>query len=57
MAGGDFNGDGFSDLAIGASGRAFGSQIGAGAVVALDGGPSGLSSSGSQFWSQDTAGI
>ena len=50
---GDFNGDGFGDLAIGAPGE----NDGAGAVHVLYGSATGLSTTGSQFWSQDSAGI
>ena len=50
---GDFNGDGFSDLAIGAPGE----DGGAGAVHVLSGSATGLSSAGSQFWTQNSAGI
>ena len=43
---GDFDGDGFADLAIGVPGEAVGSQIEAGAVVVLRGSGSGLRSAG-----------
>ena len=49
---GDFNGDGFGDLAIGT--RENGSQ---GAVHVLRGSATGLGTAGSQFWSQDSIGI
>jgi hypothetical protein len=38
----DFNGDGFDDLAVGASGEAVGAQVSAGAVNVLYGSPDGL---------------
>ncbi len=53
MAAGDLNGDGRADLAIGAKGE----DGGAGAVHVLLGSPSGLVSTGSQFWNQSSAGI
>ncbi len=54
---GDFDGDGIDDLAIGASGEAIGARGAAGAVNVLYGSAGGLSSTGNQFWSQDSAGI
>lgn len=54
---GDFNNDGYPDLAIGAPGESIGDLTGAGVVHALYGGASGLGSEGSQVWSQDTPGI
>lgn len=50
---GDFNGDGFTDLAIGAPGE----NNGQGAVHVLLGSAGGLTAAGSQFWSQNSAGI
>jgi hypothetical protein len=49
---GDFNGDGFGDLAVGV--RENNVQ---GAVHVLPGSASGVGTAGSQFWSQDSAGI
>jgi len=57
LASGDFNGDGFADLAIGASGESVGSLTGAGAVSVLYGSASGLSATGSQVWDQNSAGV
>jgi disulfide bond formation protein DsbB len=54
---GDFNGDGFADLAIGVPGEDVGSAADAGAVNVLYGSASGLSSAGSEFWTQDSPGI
>ena len=54
---GDFNGDGFSDLAIGAPGEGIGAAGGAGAVHVIYGTAGGLASTGSQQWTQDSAGI
>jgi hypothetical protein len=53
---GDFNGDGFSDLAIGALGDRVGTKF-AGAVNVLYGSADGLSSDGNQLWTQDGAGV
>ncbi len=50
---GDFNGDGFGDLAVAAPGE----NAAAGAVHVLPGSASGLSSTGSQFFTQNTGGI
>ncbi|MFY2556007.1 M12 family metallopeptidase [Corallococcus terminator] len=57
LAAGDFNGDGRSELAIGAPGQMVGFMAGAGAVTVLRGGASGLHSTGAIAWSQDSAGI
>jgi hypothetical protein len=47
LAAGDFNGDGFADLAIGASYEDLGSQASAGVVAVLFGSASGLTATGS----------
>ena len=57
VAVGDFNGDGFSDLAVGVPFEGVGSVANAGAVNILYGSGSGLTSSGNQFWGQDSAGV
>jgi hypothetical protein len=54
LAAGDFNNDGFADLAIGIPGEDLATITDAGAVTVLYGSASGLSASGSQFFSQDT---
>jgi FG-GAP repeat len=54
---GDFNNDGFADLAVGAPGESVGGIIGAGAVNVLYGGAAGLTGSGSQLFTQDTPGV
>ena len=54
---GDFNHDGFADLAVGAPGENPGSANGAGAVDVLHGSPTGLSASGDQVLSQGAGGI
>ncbi|TAH34599.1 MAG: hypothetical protein EYC70_16845 [Planctomycetota bacterium] len=53
---GDFNGDGFDDLAIGAPGEGIGSATAAGAVEVRLGSAAGLGSTG-QFWHQSMAGV
>lgn len=57
LAAGDFDGDGFDDLAAGAPGEGLGSIDDVGIVIVMFGGPSGLTERGSQVWSQDTIGI
>ncbi|WP_327594109.1 hypothetical protein [Streptomyces chartreusis] len=50
---GDVNGDGYADLAVGASGE----NSGAGSVTVLYGSASGLRTSGVQSFTQNTAGV
>ena len=59
LAAGDFNNDGFEDLAIGVPGESFGiiRDRRAGAVNVIYGGPAGLAAPGNQFWHQDSDGI
>jgi hypothetical protein len=57
LAPGDFNDDGFADLAIGASGESVGSVLNAGAVNVLYGGAAGLTGSGSQLFTQNSSGV
>jgi hypothetical protein len=57
IATGDFDGDGFADLAIGVPGEAVSGHTGAGAVETIYGSAGGLQSDGNQLWSQDSAGI
>jgi len=57
IAHGDFNGDGFADLAIGAPEEQIGSSAEAGGVHVLYGGSGGLTAAGSQFWEQGTSGL
>ena len=52
---GDFNGDGFSDLAIGVPGE--GPLEEEGAVQVLYGSPTGLRAKGNQLWRQDSSGV
>jgi len=54
---GDFNGDGFADLAVGVSWEDVDSAQEAGAINVIYGSASGLASSGNQLWTQDSPGI
>jgi hypothetical protein len=54
---GDFDMDGFEDLAVAVPGESIGTADNAGAVNVLYGTGTGLSASGDQFWHQDAAGI
>lgn len=61
---GDFNGDGYSDLAIGATGETVGTGVSARGVAILYGSSTGLSAfevdgtgRPDQFWTQDSAGV
>lgn len=54
---GDFDGDGFADLAVGVPNEEISSLKGAGAVNVLYGGPSGLTPNGDQIWHQRQAGV
>jgi hypothetical protein len=57
LAAGDFNGDGFGDLAIGIRFEDVGTIADAGAVNVLYGSPAGLTAVGSELWNQDASGI
>jgi hypothetical protein len=57
LAAGDFDGDGYDDLAVGVSGEDVGSVESAGAVNVIYGSASGLTASGNQFWHQNSSGI
>jgi len=57
LAAGDFNGDGFHDLAIGVPGEDIGKATDTGMVVVLYGSVLGLRGTGSQAFHQDTPGI
>lgn len=54
---GDFNGDGYADLAFGCPGEDAPSVSSSGAVMVIYGSSLGLRSAGSQFWSQNSPGI
>ena len=58
LATGDFNKDGFSDLAIGVPSEGIGNNIPqAGAVNVIYGSSSGLTTTGNQIWTQDSPNI
>jgi predicted metal-binding protein len=62
LASGDFNGDGFADLAVGAYGEDVGSIVDAGAVNVIYGSAAGLQATGTggpddQYWTQDSPGL
>jgi hypothetical protein len=52
LAAGDFNNDGFADLAAGAPFESVGGALGAGAVSVLYGSPAGLTASGGRLFTQ-----
>jgi hypothetical protein len=57
LAAGDFNDDDVTDLAIGAPGESVGTVPSAGSVQILYGSPGGLSTVGSQLFTQDSPGV
>jgi FG-GAP repeat len=57
LAVGDFDGDGFADLAVGVSLEDVGAVVDAGAVNVLYGTAGGLSGGGSQLFTQDSPGV
>jgi hypothetical protein len=57
LATGDFNQDGFADLAIGVPDEDVGTIQGGGAVNVLYGTPTGLTGTGSQIFTQDSPGV
>ena len=57
LTAGDFNGDGYQDLAIGVPYETVGGAANAGTVYVLYGGPTGLRGSGSQVWRQENSGV
>jgi hypothetical protein len=54
---GDFDGDGYGDLAVGVPGEDVDSNTDAGAVNVIYGGPHGLSAAGNQLWQQNSHAI
>ncbi|OPF81095.1 esterase [Streptomyces antioxidans] len=57
LSSGDVNGDGYADIAVGIPYEALDSVKEAGSVVQLYGGRGGLSGTGAQAFTQDTAGV
>ncbi len=57
VAAGDFNGDGFRDLAIGAPFEQLGTSLEAGTVHVLYGSLTGIGAAGSQVWNQTVAAL
>jgi FKBP-type peptidyl-prolyl cis-trans isomerase len=57
LVAGDFNGDGFRDLAVGAPGQTVGGQANAGAVSVIYGQAGGLAAARNQFWTADSNGV
>ncbi|GAA3774710.1 FG-GAP-like repeat-containing protein [Streptomyces phyllanthi] len=57
LAAGDVNGDGYADIAVGASYESIGSARRAGTVTVLRGSASGLTGSGAKSFSQNTSGV
>jgi hypothetical protein len=57
LASGDFDGDGYDDLAVGAKGEYIGDIPDAGMVNVIYGTSEGLASSGNQIWHQDITDI
>ena len=57
QASGDFNGDGYGDLAVGVPEENLAGAGNAGAVNVIYGSSAGLDAAGNQFWSQDSPGI
>jgi hypothetical protein len=57
LSAGDYNGDGFDDLAIGASFEDVGALGNAGAATVLYGSAAGLAAALNQYWTQDSAGV
>jgi hypothetical protein len=57
VAAGYFDGDQFADLAVGVPGEAVGTTFDAGAVNVLYGSSTGLTTEGSQFWTQGSLGL
>jgi hypothetical protein len=57
LAGGDLDGDGTDDLAIGVPGEDVGTRVNAGGVNVIYGSPSGLQATAAQFWSQHSPGV
>jgi hypothetical protein len=57
LAAGDFDADGFADLAVGSSREGLGDRVWVGEATILTGHPGGLRSNGGRLWNQDSPGI
>ena len=57
LASGDFNCDGYDDLAVGSPYEDIGSTVDAGAVTVLYGSAGGVTGTGSTFWDQSTTNV
>ncbi len=57
LASGDFNGDGYDDLAAGIPGDVIATKRAAGSVLVLYGSANGLTAAGSELWHQDVGQI
>ena len=57
LAAGDFNNDGFDDLAMGVPRESVGTEDNAGAVNVLYGGANGLTATGDQLWTQNSESV
>jgi len=57
LAAGDFDSDGFDDLAVGVPGEGLGTNFQAGAVNLLYGAAKGLNAKGNQIWHQNIKGV
>ena len=57
IAAGDFNGDGYSDLAVGSPGESAGALVAAGAVHVFYGSASGIVTAGNQRWTLNSTGV
>jgi hypothetical protein len=57
LATGDFNNDGYTDLAIGTPGEDVGGRTDAGSTSVVYGSSTGLTGSGADFWTQNSPGI